>query len=128
MDQHLEIEAKYDLAAEADLPDLTEVEGVDAVRQQPAVTLTATYYDTADHALLRRGVTLRRREGGADEGWHLKVKVARGERLELRRPLGRGAVPPTALTDLLTVLAPTAQPAPGRDARDAPHRAEPRRG
>ena len=109
MDQHLEIEAKYDLAAEADLPDLTEVEGVDAVRQQPAVTLTATYYDTADHALLRRGVTLRRREGGADEGWHLKVKVARGERLELRRPLGRDAVPPTALTDLLTVLAPTAQ-------------------
>jgi inorganic triphosphatase YgiF len=112
MDQHLEIEAKYDLAAEADLPDLTAVEGVDAVRQQPAVTLTATYYDTADHALLRRGVTLRRREGGADEGWHLKVKVARGERLELRRPLGPDAVPPTALTDLLTVLAPTAQLGP----------------
>ena len=107
MDQHLEIEAKYDLAADVDLPDLIDVEGVDAVEEQPAVTLTATYLDTADHALLRRGVTLRRREGGADEGWHLKVKVARGERLELRRPLGRGTRPPGALTDLLAVLAPS---------------------
>lgn len=107
MDQHLEIEAKYDLAADADLPDLIDVEGIDAVQQQPAVTLTATYLDTADHALLRRGVTLRRREGGTDEGWHLKVKVAHGERLELRRPLGRGTQPPGALTDLLAVLAPS---------------------
>ena len=35
--------------------------------------LTAVYYDTDDLRLLKAGVTLRRREGGADEGWHLKL-------------------------------------------------------
>lgn len=40
-------------------------------------TLIARYYDTSDLALARRGATLRRREGGADEGWHLKVPVMR---------------------------------------------------
>ena len=105
MDQHLEIEAKYDLGADDELPDLMTVAGIDAVRQQPTVTLTASYFDTEDHALLRRGVTLRRREGGADEGWHLKVKVADGQRLELQRPLGRTTRPPATLTGLLSALA-----------------------
>jgi inorganic triphosphatase YgiF len=105
MDQHLEIEAKYDLGADDELPDLMTVAGIDAVRQQPTITLTASYFDTEDHALLRRGITLRRREGGADEGWHLKVKVADGQRLELQRPLGRATRPPATLTGLLSALA-----------------------
>ena len=104
MEQHLEIETKYDLAPEDQVPHLVDVEGVDEVRRLPPVTLTATYYDTDDHRLLRREVTLRRREGGPDEGWHLKVTVADGARLELRRPLGRGPHPPSALTDPLVGL------------------------
>ena len=35
--------------------------------------LRAVYYDTRDRTLQRLGVTLRRRTGGADAGWHLKV-------------------------------------------------------
>ena len=40
----------------------------------------ATYFDTADLALTRAGVSLRRREGGADEGWHLKVPAGQWSR------------------------------------------------
>jgi CHAD domain-containing protein len=43
--------------------------------------LRAVYYDTKQQTLQRLGVTLRRRTGGADAGWHLKVAdgVARTE-------------------------------------------------
>jgi CHAD domain-containing protein len=51
--------------------------------------LEAVYFDTAGLDLLRRGITLRRRTGGADAGWHLKVPGPHGARTELRRPLGR---------------------------------------
>jgi CHAD domain-containing protein len=47
------------------------------------------YFDTPDFALLRSGRgTLRRREGGYDEGWHVKLAVRPGERLEVHAPLG----------------------------------------
>ena len=35
--------------------------------------LRAAYYDTADRHLQRHGATLRRRSGGHDAGWHLKL-------------------------------------------------------
>jgi hypothetical protein len=35
--------------------------------------LEAVYFDTSDLRMLQSGVTLRRREGGLDEGWHLKL-------------------------------------------------------
>ena len=47
----------------------------------------ATYYDTPDLRLLAAGVTLRRRTGGVDEGWHLKLPVADDHREEVRVPL-----------------------------------------
>ena len=45
------------------------------------------YYDTPDLALAAARVTLRRRTGGADAGWHVKLPVAGDERHELRVPL-----------------------------------------
>ena len=39
----------------------------------------------------RAGLTLRRRTGGDDAGWHLKVPAGRRARSEVRLPLGRGA-------------------------------------
>lgn len=38
--------------------------------------LDATYYDTAELDLLRSRMTLRRRTGGPDAGWHLKLPSA----------------------------------------------------
>jgi len=58
--------------------------------------LDAEYYDTADLRLIRAGVTLRRRRGGHDAGWHLKLPAGPDTRREIRLPLGRagGRVPP----------------------------------
>ncbi|WP_454044020.1 CYTH and CHAD domain-containing protein [Cellulosimicrobium sp. Marseille-Q8652] len=73
------------------VPDL-EVPGTTA---GPAGTLDldALYYDTPDLRLLARGVTLRRRTGGEDAGWHLKLPAPGDARDEVRRPLGADAAP-----------------------------------
>lgn len=87
-----EIERKYE-SADSGLPDLTGVAGVAAVLDKGVAELDATYYDTADERLARGSVTLRRRTGGADAGWHLKLPVAPGVRDEIRAPLA-DTVPP----------------------------------
>ena len=60
-----------------------------------ALDLEAVYYDTATLDLAANKVTLRRRTGGEDDGWHVKLMVSSGARLEVRHPLGRstGKVP-----------------------------------
>ncbi|MGW6746390.1 CYTH and CHAD domain-containing protein [Streptomyces sp. NPDC055025] len=69
------------------LPDLTRAKGVDAVRADGVVELDAVYYDTPDLRLAAGSLTLRRRTGGEDAGWHLKLPVAPGVRDEIRAPL-----------------------------------------
>lgn len=63
-------------------------------------TLEASYVDTEDLALAAAGVTLRRRTGGPDEGWHLKRPTVDGARVETRVPLGAadGPVPEELVT------------------------------
>ncbi len=62
-------------------------------------TFTSTYHDTADRALARAGITLRRRVQNRRGLWQLKLP-GEGERLELEVPGGPGA-PPDELTALL---------------------------
>jgi CHAD domain-containing protein len=81
-----EIERKYE-ADDGGLPDLSGVAGVATVADRGVVHLDATYYDTADERLAACGITLRRRSGGSDAGWHLKLPVAPGEREEIHAPL-----------------------------------------
>jgi CHAD domain-containing protein len=81
-----EIERKYE-SDDAGLPDLTGVAGIATVADQGVAHLDATYYDTADERLAAAGITLRRRTGGSDAGWHLKLPVAPGEREEVHAPL-----------------------------------------
>ncbi|WP_405578445.1 CHAD domain-containing protein [Streptomyces sp. NBC_01190] len=52
---------------------LRRLPGVSRVREERPEDLDAVYYDTADLRLLAHGITLRRRRGGADEGWHVKL-------------------------------------------------------
>jgi len=49
--------------------------------------LRVTCYDTEDALLQAHRVTMRRRLGGPDEGWHLKLPHPEG-RLELHRDAG----------------------------------------
>ncbi|GGR30304.1 CYTH and CHAD domain-containing protein [Streptomyces roseolus] len=82
-----EIERKYEATADTRLPDLTRAAGVASVTAEGVTELDAVYYDTADLRLAADSLTLRRRTGGADAGWHLKFPVAAGVRDEIRAPL-----------------------------------------
>ncbi|MGW7382590.1 CYTH and CHAD domain-containing protein [Streptomyces sp. NPDC054794] len=81
-----EIERKYE-SDDSGLPDLTGVGGVANVLDKGVVELDATYHDTADERLARSSITLRRRTGGSDAGWHLKFPVSTGVRDEIQAPL-----------------------------------------
>ncbi|KOV26194.1 CYTH and CHAD domain-containing protein [Streptomyces sp. XY152] len=85
-DTKREIERKYE-SDDSGPPDLTRVPGVATVLDKGVTHLDATYHDTADQRLAASSVTLRRRTGGSDAGWHLKFPVAPGVRDEIRAPL-----------------------------------------
>lgn len=86
-DSKREIERKYEATAATRLPDLSRVAGVSAVAHRGVTELDAVYCDTEDLRLAADSLTLRRRTGGSDAGWHLKFPVASGIRDELREPL-----------------------------------------
>jgi CHAD domain-containing protein len=106
---HVETERKYETSADAELPELRDVPGVTGVDGPRTEHLEAIYFDTADSRLARHGATLRRRTGGADAGWHLKVPAGPDSRTELRLPLdGRPEdatnAPPDELADLALAM------------------------
>jgi inorganic triphosphatase YgiF len=86
---HLETEQKYDADADFVLPDLGDLPG-SAAAAAKRYHLSATYFDTEDFSLIENKVTLRRRTGGTDEGWHLKLPVRQDTRQEMQVPLGEG--------------------------------------
>jgi len=71
-----ETERKYDLDENTQLPRWSGLSGVVDVVGPEEQLLEAVYFDTADLRLAAAGVTLRRRRGGTDGGWHLKLPVA----------------------------------------------------
>ena len=81
-----ETEAKYEADLDSVLPALDDLPQVAAAARAPEQLLVAVYYDTADLRLLRAGITLRRRTGGLDAGWHLKLPVGDRTREEIRLP------------------------------------------
>ena len=91
MRTHREIEVKLEVPPEATLPDLAVLPGVAAVDGPEVCTLEAVYLDTPDLRLARARTTLRRRAGGPDAGWHLKLPVSAHERTEHHMPLGSAA-------------------------------------
>ncbi|WP_433218774.1 CHAD domain-containing protein [Dactylosporangium sp. CS-047395] len=118
----LEIERKYELPDGFALPDLTGIGGVTAVGEPDDQRLDAVYYDTAGLHLARGRVTLRRRTGGNDAGWHLK-RPAGGDRSELQLPAGnRQKTPPRAVVDQVRALTRGADLSPV--ARIRTHRVE----
>ena len=123
---HLEVEKKYAADDGFELPPLAELllSGPAPVDVGSPVTegaseghrLEATYFDTDDLRLAAAGLTLRRRTGGDDAGWHLKVPAVGAARSEVRLPLGRATrTVPEPLRNLVwvharaAVLRPVAQ-------------------
>jgi len=100
--EFIETERKYEAAADFALPDLAGLDGVAAITGPRTYRLRAVYFDTRDYGLAEARITLRRRTGGTDAGWHLKLPVGTDSRREVHAPLGRGAYAvPARLAELV---------------------------
>ncbi|WP_203816421.1 CYTH and CHAD domain-containing protein [Paractinoplanes ferrugineus] len=82
-----ETERKYDVPDGFELPSLVGTGGIRDVSGAQTHDLDATYFDTDDLSLMRKKLTLRRRTGGDDAGWHLKTPGSGNSRTEHRMPL-----------------------------------------
>src|SRR5215467_9861676 len=85
----IEVERKYSVGAEFVVPDLSGAPAVAAVTSPRTYHLTAIYFDTPGFRLASARITLRRRTGGTDAGWHLKLPAG-AERREVHAPLESG--------------------------------------
>ena len=86
--EQIETERKYDVDAGFVLPDLAGSGGAVTMAPPEVQQLAATYYDTDDLRLIAAHITLRRRTGGEDAGWHIKLPVGGDTRREVHFPLG----------------------------------------
>jgi CHAD domain-containing protein len=84
-DQHLEREIKFDVPPDYAVPDM-------AGARRRTFHLRATYYDTDDALLQGHGLSLRRRVGGTDDAWHLKIPRS-GGKLELHADVASSRPP-----------------------------------
>lgn len=111
--RYREVERKFDVDASAMSPSFDGIAGVARVERLPVQDLAAVYFDTSGHDLAARKVTLRRRTGGPDAGWHLKLPAGPDTRTEVRAPLGPD-IPGELLDVVMAIvrdrpLAPVAQ-------------------
>lgn len=113
-----EVELKLAIDGAFSLPDLTDDQAVDEVRQDASQDLWATYWDTADLRLARHGVTLRRRTGEpSGPRWTLKLPLpasdadaTNGDGLLARQEIemnGSADKVPERAADLVTAYART---------------------
>ncbi len=93
--RHTEVERKFDVLESTVSPSFEGLSAVARVERSQSQHLEAVYFDTSCHDLAAHRVTLRRRTGGTDAGWHLKLPAGPDTRTEVRAPLddGGGAVP-----------------------------------
>jgi inorganic triphosphatase YgiF len=91
MADHLEIEQKFDVDPDFERPDFAAVTTGVAAAAPVLHHLSATYFDTADGRLQAAKITLRRRLGGTDAGWHLKLPAGRPLPDDARLPDGVSA-------------------------------------
>src|SRR6202020_2343283 len=96
-----ETEMKYEAPPGTTVPQLGSLPSVASTTGPEEQLLEAEYYDTDDMRLIRDGVTLRRRRGGSDPGWHLKLPAGGSTRREIQLPLGRGRQVPARLARLV---------------------------
>jgi CHAD domain-containing protein len=104
--RHTEVERKFDVVESTVSPSFEGLSSVTRVERSPAQHLDAVYFDTPAHDLAAHHVTLRRRTGGSDAGWHLKLPAGQDTRTEVRAPLdeGDGHSVPDALRDVVLAI------------------------
>ncbi|HPY24089.1 MAG TPA: CYTH domain-containing protein [Mycobacterium sp.] len=104
--RHREFERKFEVLDSTPLPSFVRHAPIADVVRRPTETLHAVYYDTPEHDLAANRITLRRRTGGNDAGWHLKLPAETVARTEIRTEFGacdNDEVPAT-LGDLVAAI------------------------
>lgn len=104
--RHMEVERKFDVVESTVSPSFEGIAAVARVEKSPTQSLDAIYFDTPTQDLARNKVTLRRRTGGPDAGWHLKLPAGPDARTEVRAPLVApgGTTEDTVPSELLDVV------------------------
>jgi CHAD domain-containing protein len=105
MPTYREVERKVRVDDAFDISPVLDQLGDYRARRGPTFSMLADYYDTDELTLFRWRMTLRRREGGLDQGWHLKIPVAggtAGDRDEVRLELSDHV--PARLGDIVSPL------------------------
>lgn len=105
---YTETERKFEVVESTVTPSFDGLSSIARVERLPAQQLDAVYFDTPGHDLARHRITLRRRTGGPDAGWHLKLAAGPDTRTEVRMPLeGEAAsqfLVPEGLRDLVLAI------------------------
>jgi len=100
-----EVERKFDVIASTVSPSFEGITWVDRVEKSRTQSLDAVYFDTPKQDLARNMITLRRRTGGNDAGWHLKLAAGPDTRTEITAPLALpGSTGDTVPSELLDVV------------------------
>ncbi len=105
--RYTEVERKFEVVESTVSPSFDGIAVVARVERPPAQELDAVYFDTPTRDLASNRITLRRRTGGADAGWHLKLPAGPDARTEVRAPLGaaeRADEVPTELRDVVLAI------------------------
>jgi CHAD domain-containing protein len=105
--RHLEVERKFDVLESTVTPSFEGIAAVARVETLPIQSLDAMYFDTPAQDLARNKITLRRRTGGHDAGYHLKLPAGPDARAEIRAPLGstpEDAIPSELLDVVLAIV------------------------
>ncbi len=104
--RHTEVERKFDVGESTVSPSFEGLSSVIRVERSPHQHLEAVYFDTPAHDLAAHRVTLRRRTGGSDAGWHLKLPAGPDTRTEVRAPLDAGVddAVPDELKDVVLAI------------------------
>jgi len=102
--RYLEVERKFEVVESTVSPSFEGLSAVARVERSPSQQLDAVYHDTPGHDLAAHHVTLRRRTGGSDAGWHLKLPAGPDARTEVRAQLDGGDTVPEDLLDVVLAI------------------------
>ncbi|MCW2516399.1 MAG: domain containing protein [Mycobacterium sp.] len=106
--RHTEVERKFAVVEGTVSPSFEGLSSIASVERSPVQQLDAVYFDTPEQDLAAHRITLRRRTGGPDAGWHLKLPAGTDARTEVRTPLGDEGAPddevPEELRDVVLAI------------------------
>jgi CHAD domain-containing protein len=102
--RYKEVERKFEVVESTVSPSFDGLSFLARVERSPSQQLDAVYFDTPNRDLAAHRITLRRRTGGTDAGWHLKLPAGPDARTEVQAALGDGDAVPEALRDVVLAI------------------------